>query len=139
MAGFGDLGSLVNPWFARIDIAVVDGFISLVVQVFFCYRIWMLNKRLWWLCLVIAVVRLILPTFCKFSSFPCKSFLLPNRSQHSGTDSGWALHKSRCDLASNAHLRERSTKTSLSQVYMYGFLALLDAPTGLQLAALAMV
>ena len=137
MAGFGDLGSLVNPWFARIDIAVVDGFISLVVQVFFCYRIWMLNKRLWWLCLVIAVVRLIFPTYSKFSSFPYKSSLLPKRLGHSVKDSRCALCRLCCDLASNALLREKSS--SLSQVYMYGFLALLDAPTGLQLAALAMV
>jgi hypothetical protein len=63
MAGFGDLGDFSKPWFARIDIAVMDGLISLIVQVFFCYRIWKLNKRPWWLCLVIAVVRLILPTF----------------------------------------------------------------------------
>ena len=137
MAGFGDLGSLLKPWFARIDIAVIDGLISLIVQVFFCYRIWTLNKRLWWLCLVIAVVRLILPTFSKFSSFPYISSLLPKRLGHSGTDSTWELRKLCCDLVSNALLREGSS--SLSQVYTYGFLALLDSLTGLQLAALTMV
>ncbi|KAI0253513.1 hypothetical protein BJV78DRAFT_182548 [Lactifluus subvellereus] len=56
MAGFGDLGSLMKPWFARIDIAVMDGVISFIVQVFFGYRIWTLNRRLWWLCLIIAAL-----------------------------------------------------------------------------------
>jgi len=56
MAGFGNFESLSKPWFARIDISVMDGLISLIVQVFFCYRIWTLNKRLWWLCLVISVL-----------------------------------------------------------------------------------
>ena len=137
MAGFGDLESLTKPWFARIDDAIMDGFISLIVQVFFCYRIWALNKRLRWLCIVIAVVRLTLPTFSKLSSFPYISSLLPKQLGHSGTDSTWALHKLCCDLVSNALLREGSA--SLSQVYTYGFLALLDSLTGLQLAALAMV
>jgi hypothetical protein len=138
MAGFGDLESLAKPWFVHIDIAMMDGTISLIVQVFFCYRIWTLNKRLWWLCLVIAVVRMILPTFSKLSSFPYKSYLLPKRLRHSGMDSMWALCKLCCDLASNARLRKRPA-SSLSQLYTYAFLALLDALIGLQVTALAMV
>jgi hypothetical protein len=41
----------------------MDAFISLIVQVFFCHRIWALNKRLWWFCIVIAIVSLILLIF----------------------------------------------------------------------------
>ena len=47
----------------------------------------------------------------------------------------WALRKLCYDLASNARLRERSR----SYIYMYAFLALLDALAALQLTALAMV
>jgi glucose uptake protein GlcU len=43
--------------------------ISLIVQEYFCYRIWTLNKRLSWLCVIIAIVR---------SFF----ILLPSKSRH---------------------------------------------------------
>jgi hypothetical protein len=68
MAGFGDLeGIIANTRFAPIDLPMIGGIISLIVQLFFCYRIYTLNKRLWWLCTVIAVVSLP-PTFpeCSF-------------------------------------------------------------------------
>jgi hypothetical protein len=68
MAGFGDLeGILGNLRFVPIDVPMIDGIISLTVQLFYCFRIHTLNKRLWWLCTVIAVVRLF-PTFreCSF-------------------------------------------------------------------------
>ena len=64
MAGFGDFEGLKKSRFSPIDTPTMDGFISLIVQVFFCYRIWTLNKRLWWLCVVIAAVSLTLLTFC---------------------------------------------------------------------------
>jgi hypothetical protein len=35
----------------------MDSIISLVVQEYFCYRIWTLNKRLLWPCVLIAMVR----------------------------------------------------------------------------------
>ena len=131
MAGFGDVRSFLDPWFSDIDIPIMHGFTSLIVQVFFSYRIWMLNKRLWWLCLVISIVRLILPTFCKFWSFPYISSLLPKWSGYSWLDWLWALRKLCYDLASNTRLREWSR----GQLYTYAFLALLNAPTGLQLTA----
>ncbi|KAI9449733.1 hypothetical protein BJY52DRAFT_1227608 [Lactarius psammicola] len=56
MAGFGDFDRLRNSNFSAIDSPTIDAFISLIVQGFFCYRIWTLNKRMWWLCLVIAVL-----------------------------------------------------------------------------------
>lgn len=56
MVGFGDLDRLRNSNFSAIDSPTIDAFISLIVQGFFCYRIWTLNKRMWWLCLIIAVL-----------------------------------------------------------------------------------
>jgi len=56
IAGFGELDSLRNNWFSPIDIVIMDGLISLITQLFFCYRIWILNKRLLWFCVVIAIL-----------------------------------------------------------------------------------
>ncbi|KAH9071027.1 hypothetical protein EDB83DRAFT_2365979 [Lactarius deliciosus] len=56
MVGFGDLNRLRNSNFSAIDSPTIDAFISLIVQGFFCYRIWTLNKRMWWLCLIIAIL-----------------------------------------------------------------------------------
>lgn len=63
MAGFGDIEGLKKSSFSPIDIPTMDAFISLIVQVFFCFRIWLLSKRIWWLCLVIAIVSPIRNTF----------------------------------------------------------------------------
>jgi len=57
--GFGDVERLKDSHFAPIDIAIMDAIISLVVQEYFCYRIWTLNnkrKSMAWFCLFIAVV-----------------------------------------------------------------------------------
>ncbi|KAH9987449.1 hypothetical protein BJV74DRAFT_885568 [Russula compacta] len=56
MAGFGNLGHLRKSNFAPIDSPTIDAFISLIVQGFFCYRIWTLNNRTLWLPLLIAVL-----------------------------------------------------------------------------------
>jgi hypothetical protein len=66
IAGFDVFENPRDFEFSLIDIAMMGGIISLVVQSFFCYRIYTLNKRLWWLCTVIAVVSLIPPTFRKY-------------------------------------------------------------------------
>ena len=55
--GFGNVEQLKDSHYAPIDIPLIDAIISLVVQEYFCYRIWMLNKRLLWPCIVIAIVR----------------------------------------------------------------------------------
>lgn len=54
---FGDAKRLESSHYAPIDIAIIDSIISLVVQEYFCYRIWTLNKRLLWPCIFIAMVR----------------------------------------------------------------------------------
>lgn len=67
--GFGDVDRLKDSHYAPIDIAIMHSVISLIVQEYFCYRIWTLNKRLSWLCVVIAIVR----------SFP---ILFPRKSRY---------------------------------------------------------
>jgi hypothetical protein len=63
MVGFGDLEGLKESRFSPIDVPIMDAFISLIVQLFFCYRIWTLSKRLWWFCIVIVIVSLMLFIF----------------------------------------------------------------------------
>ena len=61
IAGFGDVERLSHSHFAPIDVALVSAVISLVVQEYFCYRIWVLkNKRFSCICWVIAVVSVLL-------------------------------------------------------------------------------
>jgi hypothetical protein len=67
--GFGDVERLKTSHFAPIDVPIMHSIISLAVQEYFCYRIWTLNKRLLWFCIVIAIVR----------NFPN---LVPSRSRH---------------------------------------------------------
>ena len=55
--GFGNEEQLKDSHYAPIDIAIMHAIISLVVQEYFCYRIWALNKRLLWFCVVISIVR----------------------------------------------------------------------------------
>jgi hypothetical protein len=63
IAGFGNVERLKDSNFSPIDSPTIDAFISLIVQGFFCYRIWTLNKRALWICLLIAIVRMLLATF----------------------------------------------------------------------------
>jgi hypothetical protein len=68
IAGFGNVERLGHSHFAPIDIALVSAVIPLVVQGYFCYRIWVLkNKRFSFICWIIAVVSVpsIIPTFFK--------------------------------------------------------------------------
>ena len=55
LAGFGDVERLQSSHYAPVDIAIMDAIISLIVQGYFCYRIWTLSR--WsWFCSIIAVV-----------------------------------------------------------------------------------
>jgi hypothetical protein len=57
--GFGNVERLKDSHYAPIDIAIMHSIISLIVQEYFCYRIWTLNKRLSWLCVIIAIIGVI--------------------------------------------------------------------------------
>ncbi|KAH9996132.1 hypothetical protein BJV74DRAFT_911069 [Russula compacta] len=56
-AGFGDMDRLRSGGFSPIDGATMIAPLSLIVQGFYCYRIWRLNNRLFWFCVIIAIVR----------------------------------------------------------------------------------
>jgi hypothetical protein len=57
IAGFGNAERLTHSHFGGIDAGFMTALISVIVQGYFCYRIWVLNnKRLSWMCWIIAVV-----------------------------------------------------------------------------------
>ncbi|KAH9019180.1 hypothetical protein EDB85DRAFT_2009461, partial [Lactarius pseudohatsudake] len=53
--GFGNVEHLGDPHFGPIDNPIITAVISLVVQGYFCHRIWVLSRRSSWICWVIAV------------------------------------------------------------------------------------
>ena len=57
MEGFGNMKHLQDPHLGSIDVPIIHAIVSFVVQEYFCYRIWTLDRRLWMLCLVITMVR----------------------------------------------------------------------------------
>ncbi|KAH9979722.1 hypothetical protein BJV74DRAFT_123124 [Russula compacta] len=54
--GFGNVERLKDSHYAPIDIPIFESIISLIVQGFFCYRIWVLNRRSSWFCIFIAII-----------------------------------------------------------------------------------
>jgi hypothetical protein len=56
-AGYGNLIKLSNPYISAFDGPMMSAVISVVVQWFFCYRIYSLSKS-WWLASLIAAVRI---------------------------------------------------------------------------------
>jgi hypothetical protein len=54
--GFGNMERLAEAHLAPLDIPIIHAIVSPVVKGYFCYRIWTLNKRLFYLCIVIALV-----------------------------------------------------------------------------------
>ncbi|KAH9062357.1 hypothetical protein EDB87DRAFT_1682020 [Lactarius vividus] len=55
VAGFGNVERLGNSHFFPIDVPIIGIIISFIVQGYFCYRIWVLNKQTSWICWIIAV------------------------------------------------------------------------------------
>ncbi|KAI0063787.1 hypothetical protein BV25DRAFT_361461 [Artomyces pyxidatus] len=58
-AGFGDYSRLEKPFLSAFDMLILSSFVSFLVQAFFCYRIWILKKSLWWLCILIDTISLV--------------------------------------------------------------------------------
>ena len=57
VSGFGNIERLTSPHLSAFDVPIIASIVSLVVQFFFAYRIWVLsNKSCWHLCLVICLV-----------------------------------------------------------------------------------
>ncbi|KAH9019687.1 hypothetical protein EDB85DRAFT_552951 [Lactarius pseudohatsudake] len=55
VAGFGNVERLRNPHFTPVNVPIIGAVMSVIVQGYFCYRIWVLNKRSSWICWIIAV------------------------------------------------------------------------------------
>ena len=47
-SGFGNMVHLTNPYLSAFDTPMLGSIIALIVQGFFCYRIWRFNKSAWW-------------------------------------------------------------------------------------------
>jgi hypothetical protein len=57
-SGFGQIYHLTRPNMSAFDVPIIESMVSLTVQLFFAYRVWILSdKRSWWFCLAICVVR----------------------------------------------------------------------------------
>ncbi|KAI0287409.1 hypothetical protein BC826DRAFT_917223, partial [Russula brevipes] len=57
VTGFGDRDHLGDPYAAAFDVPIIGAIVSVTVQYFFAYRVWVLSDRkAWWLCLIICVV-----------------------------------------------------------------------------------
>ncbi|KAH9961948.1 hypothetical protein BC827DRAFT_248442 [Russula dissimulans] len=53
-SGFGRFDHLTSPYATAFDVPMIESLVSLAVQCFFMYRIWVLsNKKSWWLCIFI--------------------------------------------------------------------------------------
>ena len=75
-AGFGNVGQLSVPFGSSIDVPIMGSVVSLSVQFFFVYRIFMLNeKRPWLLCSVICLV-ILSPKVPERPYHPSRSSLL---------------------------------------------------------------
>jgi hypothetical protein len=55
ITGFGDVKRLQDSHFAPIDVPIMTAVSSFIVQAYFCYRIWMLNRQLLWFCCIIGL------------------------------------------------------------------------------------
>lgn len=56
-AGYGDLTHLTSPFASSYDVPTIEAIVSVIVQFFYAYRVWVLsNKRAWWFCVLICLV-----------------------------------------------------------------------------------
>ncbi|KAI0252232.1 hypothetical protein BJV78DRAFT_1281804 [Lactifluus subvellereus] len=60
VSGFGNIDHVDDPYLSAFDVPIIGSIVSLTVQFFFAYRVWILSeKKSWWLCMVICVCSLI--------------------------------------------------------------------------------
>ncbi|KAG6916857.1 hypothetical protein DXG01_004838, partial [Tephrocybe rancida] len=53
--GFGNMNMLADPYISPFDQPMLDGIIAFIVQTFFCWRLWVLQKS-WWLPVSVFVI-----------------------------------------------------------------------------------
>ncbi|KAI0263186.1 hypothetical protein BC834DRAFT_971471 [Gloeopeniophorella convolvens] len=54
-SGFGNMEHFGRSHAAPYDVPVIGAFISMAVQLFYPYRIWVLERRCWWICALICI------------------------------------------------------------------------------------
>ena len=58
ISGYGNLKHIASPYASAFDVPIIESIVSLVVEFFFAYRIWILSvKKARLLCLLICLVR----------------------------------------------------------------------------------
>jgi hypothetical protein len=78
------MNHLATPYASAFDVPILGSVVSLTVQVFFAYRIWVLGeKESWWLSLVICSVSLDPGLLVSKPSDRPRSALLLMQLQHS--------------------------------------------------------
>ncbi|KAI0292845.1 hypothetical protein B0F90DRAFT_198089 [Multifurca ochricompacta] len=59
VSGFGNMDHLASPYASAFDVPIIGAAVSVAVQFFFAYRIWVLGGReFWWICAIIYMVSL---------------------------------------------------------------------------------
>ena len=56
--GFGSILALGNVQLSTVDTPMIGAFVAAAVQMFYCYRIYTINKKAWWISVFVALVRL---------------------------------------------------------------------------------
>ena len=56
-SGYGNLIELGNIQLSGVDTPMLGAFIAAAVQMFYCYRIYTINKKAWWVSVFVALVR----------------------------------------------------------------------------------
>ena len=56
-SGYGNLIKLGDIQLSGIDTPMLGAFVAAAVQMFYCYRIYTINKKAWWVSVIVALVR----------------------------------------------------------------------------------
>ena len=56
-SGYGNLLELGNVQLSPVDTPMLGAFVAAAVQMFYCYRIYTINKKAWWISVFVALVR----------------------------------------------------------------------------------
>ncbi|KAF8264988.1 hypothetical protein EI94DRAFT_1736999 [Lactarius quietus] len=96
VTGFGDVERIRDSHYASIDVPLMTAISSFLVQGYFCYRIWMLNRRLLWFCCIIAIFTLTQSTaavWAAITSLTSKQFAVSR-----GAVYAWSIASAMADM-----------------------------------------
>jgi triacylglycerol esterase/lipase EstA (alpha/beta hydrolase family) len=107
VTGFGDVERLSDSHFAPIDVPIMVAVTSFIVQGYYCYRIWMLNRQLLWFCCIIAVFTVAQSTGALWAAITVSAV-------HAFTEDVLSY------TAFSHSLAQKASTTFPSQLYFYG-------------------